>query len=229
MFIKSEDPLPYADHVFTTRDMSGETVEETVEHASEVIGPIAWMRQVHGDRIAYAEGPGVYPEVDALITDVEGLWLAVATADCLPVLISAPRVVAAVHAGWRGLEKQVVTKVLHKMIADFRVSAADIHVLIGPAIQQEHYEVEEHFTEMFDESFFSPSPNEGIVLMDLPGIAMQQAVDTGVTPEQVVDMGIDTYSETDMLLSYRRAKEDGLFLPERQLALIRCAVEGSEI
>ncbi len=49
---------------------------------------------------------------DALVTDIPGFCIAVSTADCVPVLVYAPdkKVVAAIHAGWRGTVKQIVAK-----------------------------------------------------------------------------------------------------------------------
>lgn len=78
--------------------------------------------QVHGDKIVRVDHSYFHlsaslqkekmQEVDALVTDVPGTCIAVSTADCVPVLLYAPdkRVIAAVHAGWRGTVKQIVAK-----------------------------------------------------------------------------------------------------------------------
>ncbi len=82
--------------------------------------PWATVRQVHGSTVAAVERAGLPPgppeakpvvaEADALVTADEGVVLAVLVADCVPVLLADPgrRVVAAAHAGWRGLEAGVV-------------------------------------------------------------------------------------------------------------------------
>ena len=66
-FVQAEKDLPYADHAFGVTEGVRDTVENTVRHYTEKLGPIAHMRQVHGDRIVYAAQPGVYPEADALL------------------------------------------------------------------------------------------------------------------------------------------------------------------
>ena len=69
---------------------------------------LATAYQVHSDRAAVVEAPWPLddrPQVDALVTRTPGLALGVLTADCVPLLLvdQEARVVAAVHAGWRGL------------------------------------------------------------------------------------------------------------------------------
>ena len=64
------------------------------------------VRQVHGATCLAADESTTSPagDADALVTDRRGVAVAIATADCVPVLLAAPeaRAVAAVHAGWRG-------------------------------------------------------------------------------------------------------------------------------
>ena len=64
--------------------------------------------QVHGSRVAIIDRAGMTREelegYDAFVTNLPGVAIGVRTADCVPVLIydSVKRVVAAVHAGWKG-------------------------------------------------------------------------------------------------------------------------------
>jgi copper oxidase (laccase) domain-containing protein len=83
---------------------------------------IAWMRQVHGTDVRYADAswPGLEPEpCDAVFTDVPGLALAVLVADCVPVLIADPqaRLAGAAHAGREGMVAGVVPALLQAMTA----------------------------------------------------------------------------------------------------------------
>lgn len=73
---------------------------------------LAWSKQTHGDEIRIVEAPGGSEGHDALVTDVPRILLAVSTADCTPVLICDPvkRVVAAVHAGWKGTVARLAAK-----------------------------------------------------------------------------------------------------------------------
>jgi YfiH family protein len=75
-----------------------------------------FLKQVHSDRIVMVKqaSPDA-PEADAQITNQENVALGIYTADCVPVLISSDKMVAAVHAGWRGLEASVVEKTVRQM------------------------------------------------------------------------------------------------------------------
>ncbi len=92
---------------------------------------------------------------DALITDQPGLLLAVQVADCLPILLVDPkrRVVAAVHAGWRGTTKRIVEKTVGEMRARFGCRPADIRATIGPGIHRCCYEVGREVAERFEAQF----------------------------------------------------------------------------
>lgn len=106
-------------------------------------GELVLMRQVHGTAVAIVDGvPAEPPEADALVTSTPGLSLVVLVADCTPVLLSDPRagVVAAVHAGRRGLAAGVVPAALTAM-ADLGARPGDVEVVVGPGICAAHYEV----------------------------------------------------------------------------------------
>jgi YfiH family protein len=103
---------------------------------------IQWLHQVHGDRCvrvtaqAWAEAP----EGDAAWTDEPGIALAVLTADCVPVVVAAPRhgVVGIAHAGWRGL----VGGVIDALVAALPVPAHELVAWLGPAIGPADYQVD---------------------------------------------------------------------------------------
>ncbi len=80
---------------------------------------------------------------DALITDKTGMCLCVQTADCVPILLFDPekKVVAAVHAGWRGTVKQIVKITVQQMILDYHSQPKKILALIGPSIGPVVYEI----------------------------------------------------------------------------------------
>jgi len=52
--------------------------------------PTATVRQVHSDRVVFADKPGVHGEADALVTNLPGFALAIRTADCVPIMIADP-------------------------------------------------------------------------------------------------------------------------------------------
>ncbi len=121
--------------------------------------PVVWMDQVHGRRVAVIDGPldGPVPETDAIITSVPDLVLAVLVADCVPIMLRGPidrggaddgaddpaasrEVVAAAHAGRRGLQLGVVEAVVSRM-SSLGVQPRAIVAELGPAVCGKCYEV----------------------------------------------------------------------------------------
>ena len=98
-------------------------------------GSWTWLRQVHGDRVVVVDAPGRHAgdEADGAVTQVAGAVLAVHTADCVPVLLSDEEtgVIGAAHAGWKGLEAEVVQ---HTVAAMKSLGAVDIDASVGPCI-----------------------------------------------------------------------------------------------
>jgi len=108
------------------------------------------IHQVHGDRIltiddAESQTFDHQPrEYDAIITNRPGLALCVKTADCVPVLMvdMEKRIVAAVHAGWRGTALNISGKVLRLLTERYGTGPKDVQAAIGPAIGACCYEVD---------------------------------------------------------------------------------------
>lgn len=105
--------------------------------------PWVWLRQVHGARVVDGNDPSsVGAEADAIVAVAPTRALAVHTADCGPIALVAPigadgPVVAAVHAGWRGLAAGVVEAAVEAMRAS---GAAGIDAYVGPCISAAVYE-----------------------------------------------------------------------------------------
>ena len=115
--------------------------------------PATWLlsvKQVHGtdalvvDR-SLSSDDRFHGGWDALVTDQPGVMVAVRTADCVPVLVHDPqrRVVAAIHAGWRGAVAGIVPKTIGLMRSRFGSDSAQMHVSIGPSAGVCCYEVDE--------------------------------------------------------------------------------------
>jgi len=102
--------------------------------------PWTWLRQVHGDTVVTVSGPGAGAgsQADASATAHPGCVLTVLAADCAPVaLVSPTGVVAAVHAGWRGLRSGVLQRAVD---AARGLGATDLRAVLGPCIHAECYE-----------------------------------------------------------------------------------------
>jgi polyphenol oxidase len=105
------------------------------------------LRQIHSDIVhrvdAPQTGPVQAPKGDALFTRARGVLLVVQTADCVPILLADPkrRAVAAIHSGWRGTLRRIVTKTLGRMQMEFGTHPGDVIAAFGPAIGRCCYEV----------------------------------------------------------------------------------------
>ncbi|WP_319479909.1 peptidoglycan editing factor PgeF [uncultured Draconibacterium sp.] len=108
-------------------------------------GQMVYPDQTHSSCVAaiHEIPDAVISETDALVTNQSELCLCVQTADCVPVLLFDPKakVIAAIHAGWRGTVGGIVEKAVSKMTTNYGASAENIVAAIGPSISSEIYEV----------------------------------------------------------------------------------------
>ncbi len=125
----------------------------------EGVRALRFGRQIHGNLIAsLSEEPGQPFEgvaeigrCDGLISDTPGLSLALWTADCVPVLFSGGGVVAAIHAGWRGIAAGIHLRAVRRFLIEYGVPASGLRVVLGPAVGPCHYEVGEEVIEALGE------------------------------------------------------------------------------
>jgi hypothetical protein len=172
----------------------------------------AWLRQVHGIAVSRLDSSPL-KEADAAVTATPGTVCVIGAADCMPVLLAdeAGTVVAAAHAGWRGLSGGVIEAALGAM----NVAPADVLAWLGPAIGPRAYEVGEDVRAAFAgyESAFSAPTRPGHWKLDLYAVARQRLRSAGVT--KMYGGGLCTYSEPERFFSYRRERTK-----ERMAALI---------
>jgi len=147
-------------------------------------------------------------ETDAVITNLQGVCIAVKTADCVPVLLFDPKrkVVAAVHAGWRGTVQNIVFVTIQKMIKEFGTDPLDLIAGIGPSISSEVYEVGEEVWKQFESEFYLASNPEKAdkKLLNLWSANYQQLIKAGVPAEQIEVARTCTFSDPDRFFSARR-------------------------
>jgi YfiH family protein len=168
-----------------------------------------WLKQIHGARVV---DPGVASdrEADAAFTRSPAMVCAVLVADCLPVLFcdGAGSVVAAAHAGWRGL----ASGVLEAAVAAMGVAPEDVLAWMGPAIGPRAFEVGDEVRQVFVRqhaeaaSAFTAQPSGGESrqkwLADIYQLARLRLNHAGVTA--IYGGGRCTYGEPGEFFSYRR-------------------------
>jgi hypothetical protein len=122
-----------------------DNIVSSVSTSRKTLLNVAKMKQTHSNEVTLIHSDGEFLS-DGIITSERGLALVVQTADCMPVLIKSDRSIAALHVGWRGLQKNIFTLTLEKL------TGSDIKVLIGPHAQRCCYEVQNDVAELFREN-----------------------------------------------------------------------------
>ena len=179
----------------------------------------AWMlsvKQVHGtdalvvDR-ALTPADRFQGGWDALVTNQPGVMVAVRTADCVPVLVHDPkrRVVAAIHAGWRGAVAGIVPKTIALMESRFGSAPEHLRVSIGPSAGACCYEVDEPVLDKLRQEFADwervvRGRRSGKAHLDLKTLIREQARAAGTSPESITAVNLCTICHEDLFFSYRR-------------------------
>lgn len=172
-----------------------------------------FMTQVHGNRVVVVDGPPAepVPDCDALVTAEPGLVLVVLVADCVPVLLVDPvaGVVAAVHAGRRGVHAGIVRRTLDSM-ATLGARPERVSARLGPAVCGGCYEVP---APMQAEVLAAAPAARATTPAGTPGLDLRAGL-AGVLAElgvpDVVLVGPCT-REDPALFSYRREGATGRF------------------
>ena len=134
-----------------------------------------WLRQVHGAAIADLDAAYGGFAADGSVTRTPGTVCAVLTADCLPVLLADrdSRVVAAAHAGWRGLAAGVI----EAAVAELRIDPASVLAWLGPAIGPRVFEVGSEVVAAFCD------PDPGAAECFVPSTKMSTNMNTNMSAD----------------------------------------------
>jgi YfiH family protein len=148
--------------------------------------PWCWVRQVHGATVAWA-GPE-HPDADAVITDRRDCAVAVFTADCAPIALASPEgVLAAVHAGWRGLAAGVVEAAVSSLHA---AGASAVWAAVGPCIHPCCYEFSDRDLNALVDRYGAPAramTTWGRAALDLPATVAAALAGAGAEVVSVSD------------------------------------------
>jgi YfiH family protein len=148
-------------------------------------------------------------DCDALITKQTNVMITMLTADCVPILLydKKKKVIAAVHAGWKGTASKILAKTVLQMSETFGSDPKDIIAGIAPSIGACCYEVGEEVAQHF---FDLPKAYLKVgdkYMLDLPYINKYQLLQSGLLEEHIEMSGVCTACEVERYFSYR--KEQG--------------------
>lgn len=193
---------------------------------------INFVNQIHSNQVlvisdaAKIHGKQNLPKADAIVTNVAQLAIAIFTADCGAILLrdEKAKIIAAVHAGWRGAQSGIIKNAILEM-QKLGSNVADIRAVIGPMIHQKSYQISQEFYDNFiaensdNKKFFkNDDQHQGRYLFDLLAYIMQKLQQAGV--QNIENTNIDTYPEDSTFFSYRRATHQGIADCGRNISLI---------
>ncbi len=147
-------------------------------------------------------------ETDALITGVKGICIAVKTADCVPVLLfdRKKKIIAAIHAGWRGTSQEITSLTVKTMILEAGSDPNDILAGIGPSISPAVYEVGKEVWEQFNPDFYHSNGNadSNKKFLDLWKANRSQLMQSGIPAANIESAELCTFSNSSLFFSARR-------------------------
>ncbi len=162
-----------------------------------------------------------YAGKDAMITNKKGLVLSTTNADCILLLLFDPvtKTIANVHSGWKGTLQRISVKTVKKMIENYKCKSENIICCICPSIRKCHFEVDVDVKEMFEKEF------QDLQISNLEEIIEKQInkekwkIDTveinkiilkniGLKDENIIDSGICSVCNSDLIHSYRVEKQE---------------------
>ena len=223
LVLRSEALDPYAHHVCTTRKLEFRDRRPSPDYdrlaGLLMVTPdhLITVTQVHGSIVFTAsdEPSREQPDADAIVLSDPQRAATVRVADCVPVLIADRhrRVVAAIHAGWRGTVA-AVTRATVRAITELGVPAADLVAAIGPSIGPCCYQVDAAVRDpflaarpdaarWFHPEAVSPEP-EAHWKLDLWQVNADQLVESGLAAANVHVAGLCTFEHPSVCFSFRR-------------------------
>lgn len=162
---------------------------------------LAYLKQVHGNSIIYAEQAGFAGEADGLVTDRKGVTLGIMVADCAAVLLADPKsgVIGAFHAGWKGAAGNIVPKGIAMMRS---LGAQKLQAWISPCIGTHAFEVGIEVAEQFPSSYVINDTYEK-PRVDMQAFITSQLINNGVKSSRIECDERCTFTDI-RFFSYRR-------------------------
>ena len=170
------------------------------------------MHQVHGNNVVFINKNFILKKkrikADAVITNKRLFPIAVLTADCVPILIydKQKKIIAAVHAGWKGAFREIIKKVINFMLKR-GCKKKNIIAAIGPCIHQRNYDVKDDFYKRFinrnkiNKIFFKKVKSS--IYFDLPNFVKYQLKSVKIT--NIDTIKVDTFDKRNNFFSARRS------------------------
>lgn len=177
--------------------------------------PLVYAIQTHTANVAIiteSNAHKVHKDTDGLITQQRGFCLCIETADCAPILLFDPvnKVIAALHAGWKGTVQEITTKAIALMKQQYGSRPQDLFADVGPCISQKKYEVGSDVFEAFKKlpvnlySVFTPAIEPGKYWCNIKEANKLLLLHNGLLASRITISAHCTFSEPGRFFSARR-------------------------
>lgn len=193
---------------FTTKEIGKEGVIKKFERNRL---KLITANQFHSSTIVRVRG-NIKREIfgDGLLTDEEGIFIGVKTADCLAILIvdREKKVVGAFHAGWRGTLKGIALEGLERMEEEFSSNPEKLIAILGPSISVCCYEIGHDVEKLLNNSFHEfIEKRNGKCYFDLRKANRSSLLKGGVKEENIYEIPLCTMCKKDLFFSHRRGEK----------------------
>ena len=170
------------------------------------------LHQIHSNKLIYVDkNQKIYKQkfkADAIVTNQKNLPIGILTADCVPILIcdDKSKMIAAIHAGWKGAYKGIINKVINFMVKK-GCKRKNIHAAIGPCISNKNYNVKNDFLRKFikknkKNKIFFKKRND-IIYFNLPEYVKYHLKLNKIT--SIDHINVDTFDVKNNFFSARRS------------------------
>ena len=162
-------------------------------------------KQVHSAEVKFVYTPGEIAATDALISNSNSIVLSIQVADCIPLFLADPLngVIGLVHAGWRGVEKNIIPDTINKMVQK-GASIEGMIAFIGPSIRQCCFEIGPEVSKKFPIDCLI-NGNRDRSFLDLQRVAINQLLGSQVLEKNILSSEECTKCNPDKYFSYRRS------------------------
>lgn len=207
------------DHVIKNREILASYLNTDFNH---MVSPT----QTHSTNLKQVYindgGKGMYSledaidDTDALYTRDKNLFLLTYHADCTPVLLydHKERLIASIHAGWKGNVNEIVLKTLRHLMEHENCQPENIYAYIGPCLSYEAFEARDDIIDLVKQMEINSTPyyrevSKGIYRLDAKGLAKEQLLHCGVLEKNITVDHHCTKTEKDNFFSYRNDRSCG--------------------
>ena len=197
-----------------SRDEIREILKDVVDsECKKIISP----RQTHTNNVVAITLDNLDDElndVDGVITDLKGVALTIATADCQNIFIydKKKEVIGNIHSGWKGTLNKILRNAIEKLVDVYRCDVQDLIVCIGPSILKCCFEVDSDVVDMFRKEFKDIEDTISLgdikdgkqkYYIDTVEINRRELIDLGVPKDNIIISDICTKCSSDKYHSYR--------------------------